>query len=251
MSTVTGGQGNIVTNGLIFNIDAANPRSYQPPPFNTNTWNDLSGNNINGTLTNGPTYNSANNGSIVCDGTNDSINFGSFGYYPGTTGNITLEMWIYPTGPYTSYSSPPITNLGGFFGESYFNATNGWGLGMSTQSSINYWIFQVRNGGTVVSTPTTVSFTNNVWYHVVGTFTRNDLSRLYINGVLSASVSSTPLNGISITPSTANDAKIGVGGGAQNFYAGCRMGAARIYNRALSATEVTQNFNTTRARFGL
>jgi len=250
MSTVHGGQGNIITNGLVFNVDAANPRSY-PQPYNGTTWFDISGNSRNGTLTNGPIFNTANGGSIVCDGTNDLINFGSFGYSPGTTGNITLEMWIYPTGPYTSFASPPITNLGGFFGESYFNSTIGWGIGMSTQSSINYWVFQVRNGGTIVSTPTISSFTNNVWYHVVGSFTRNDLSRLYVNGVLVTSVNSTPLNGLTITPLTSNDAKIGVGGGTQNFYAGCRMSAARIYNRSISSSEVLQNFNATRARFGV
>ncbi len=61
MSTVTGGQGNIVTSGLVLNLDAANPRSYEPP-YNGVTWRDLSGNGRNGTLTNGPTYNSSNGG---------------------------------------------------------------------------------------------------------------------------------------------------------------------------------------------
>ena len=237
----------IVTDGLVLYLDAANTRSY---PGTGTTWSDLSRGGNNGTLTNGPTFNSGNGGSIVCDGTNDSINFNSFGYSPGTTGNITLEMWIYPTGPYTSYlSEPPTTNLAGFFGQSYFNNSTGWGLGMITQNSTNYWAWQVRNAGTVVQPAVTVSFTNNNWYHVAGTFTRNDFSRLYINGSLMSSASSTALNGITLTPSL-NDAKICSGGGLP-FYAGHRMAIAKIYNRALSATEVLQNYNATKTRFGI
>jgi hypothetical protein len=71
MSTVHGGPGNIVTSGLVLNLDAANPRSY-PPPYNGVTWTTLAGSN-NGTLINGPTFNSSNGGSIVFDGVNDYI----------------------------------------------------------------------------------------------------------------------------------------------------------------------------------
>jgi hypothetical protein len=252
MSTVTGGQGNIVTNGLVLNLDAANPRSY-PQPYNGVIWNDISGNSRNGTLTNGPTFNSGNGGSVVFDGTNDYAAFpaGTFGYSPGTTGDVSLEMWIYPTGPYTAYvAEPPTTNLGGFFGQGYFGTTTGWGIGVVVRSSINYWAWQVRNAGTVVQPALTVSFTNNSWYHVVGTFIRNDFSRLYINGTLHSSASSAPLNGISITPNISF-AAIGNGGQANNFFSGCRIATARIYSKGLSQQEVLQNFNATRARFGI
>jgi hypothetical protein len=60
----------IVTDGLVLYLDAANPRSY---PGSGTTWSDLSRGGNNGVLTNGPTFNSANNGSIVFDGTNDFI----------------------------------------------------------------------------------------------------------------------------------------------------------------------------------
>jgi hypothetical protein len=62
----------IVTNGLVFCLDAANSKSY---PGTGTDWTDLSGNQINGILTNGPAYNSSNGGSIVFDGINDYINF--------------------------------------------------------------------------------------------------------------------------------------------------------------------------------
>ena len=60
----------IVTNGLVLYLDAANKKSY---PGSGTTWTDLSGNNNTGTLTNGPTFDSNNGGSIVFDGTNDYV----------------------------------------------------------------------------------------------------------------------------------------------------------------------------------
>ena len=69
MSTVTGGQGNIVTNGLVLNLDAANPRSYLQPSNGT-AWRNLVpvSSSLVGTLTNGPTYSSSNQGYIIFDG---------------------------------------------------------------------------------------------------------------------------------------------------------------------------------------
>jgi hypothetical protein len=91
MSTVHGGPGNIVTSGLVLNLDAANPRSY-PPPYNGVTWTTLAGSN-NGTLINGPTFNSSNGGSIVFDGVNDYINL------PEITPTLfTFSFWFKATG---------------------------------------------------------------------------------------------------------------------------------------------------------
>jgi hypothetical protein len=249
MSTVQGGQGNIVTNGLVLNLDAANPRSYAPP-FNGTTWTDLTGNNKNGILTNSPVYNSANGGSIVFNNTSSYCAFSgdTFNISPGTTGELSLEIWVYPTGPYSPYTPDAFTtNLGGFFGQGYFGGSTGWGIGMNTTSGINNFAFQVRNFSTI-SQPST-PFTNNNWYHVVGTFTRNENTRLYVNGVLTSTVSNTNIGNLTITPSI-NNAAIGRGG-ALPFYAGGNIATARIYNRPLSSAEVLQNFNATRARFGV
>lgn len=253
MSTVQGGQGNIVTNGLILNLDAANPRSYAPP-FNGTTWQNLVAvsSSISGTLTNGPVFSTSGSGCIVFDGVDDFTSFpnNTFGYSPGTTGELSLEIWVYPTGPFTSYvAEPPTTNLGGFFGQGYFGGDIGWGLGMFAANGNNYWAFQVRNSGTIcqVGVDPNSIFTTGSWYHVVGSFTRNDFSRVYVNGQLKTSVSSTNLNGITLTPNNPNAAI----GKINNFYSGCRFGVGRLYNRPLSAAEVLQNFNATRARFGI
>ena len=237
----------IVTNGLVLALDAGNTKSYVS---GSTTWRDISGNGRNGTLTNSPTYSNNNGGSVVFNGVNSYCAFSgdTFNISPGTTGQISLEIWVYPTGPYTTWlSEPPTTNLGCFFGQGFFNATTGWGIGMNTTSGINNFAFQVRNFSTI-SNPTG-SFTNNSWYHVVGTFTRNENTRLYINGALISTVSNTNIGNLTITPSI-NNAAIGRGGFSP-FYAGGNIATARIYDRPLSATEVLQNYNATKTRFGL
>ena len=233
--------GNIVTSGLTLMLDAGYIPSY---PKNGTSWSDLSGNNNNGALTNGPTYSSADGGSIVFDGIDDTTTFtgNTFNYSPGVSGSVSLEIWVYPTGPFTSYvAEPPTTNLGGFLGQGYFNNSVGWGLGMYATSTTRYFAFQVRNMGTVVqSTSENLAFNLNTWYHVVGSFNRSDFSRVYVNGNLITSASSNSLSALTITPDR-NDARVGSGGGAP-FYSGCRMSVARIYNRALSTQEVQQNY---------
>ena len=93
MSTVTGGQGNIVTNGLVLNLDAANPRSY-PQPYNGTAWQNIApvSSSLVGTLTNGPTFNSSNGGSIVFDGVDDNCVLGivlNMG-----TNSLTINTWF-------------------------------------------------------------------------------------------------------------------------------------------------------------
>jgi hypothetical protein len=238
--------GGIVANGLILNLDAAKRDSY---PGSGIVWSDLSGNNRNGTLTSSPTYSSVNGGSVAFNNTSSYCAFSgnTFNISPGTTGELSLEMWVYPTGPYTLYAEGLTTNLGGFFGQGYFGGSTGWGLGMNTTSGVNNFAFQVRNIGNI-SQPL-APFTNNSWYHVVGTFTRNENTRLYMNGSLVASASNTNIGNLTITPDT-NNAAIGRGGFAP-FYAGGNIAAARIYDRPLSSTEVTQNYNALKGRFGL
>jgi hypothetical protein len=95
--TTTFSAPNIVTNGLVLNLDAGNPSSYNG---NGNTWTDLSGSGNNGTLVGGVTYNSSNQGSLVFNG-NSSGTTDSYVNLPATTdfafgsGDFTVEMWIY------------------------------------------------------------------------------------------------------------------------------------------------------------
>ena len=81
----------IVTDGLVLCLDAGNNKSY---PSSGTAWNDLSGNNNNGTLTNGPTFTGSFGGSIVFDGTNDYVDLGNISQLKPTT-QITVSAWVY------------------------------------------------------------------------------------------------------------------------------------------------------------
>src|SRR6056300_246225 len=84
----------IVTDGLVFYVDAGNSNSY---PGSGGTWTDLVGGN-DGTLTNGPTYNSGNGGSIVFDGVDDSVLADYIPVNTNTSEGNTVEQWIYWNG---------------------------------------------------------------------------------------------------------------------------------------------------------
>ncbi len=81
-----------VTDGLVLALDAGNTKSY---PGSGTAWTDLIGSN-NGTLTNGPTYNSDNGGSIVFDGTNDYVTISDDSDFTFGTGDLTVEAWFKP-----------------------------------------------------------------------------------------------------------------------------------------------------------
>lgn len=83
---VSHGFGKIVTDGLVLALDAADTNSYTS---GSTTWRDMSGNGNNSTLTNGPTFDSGNGGSIVFDRVDDYANF----YAPNLTTTTTVEMW--------------------------------------------------------------------------------------------------------------------------------------------------------------
>jgi hypothetical protein len=85
---------NIVTNGLIFNIDANKNLSY---PGTGNTIYDISGSGQTGTLTNGPTFSALNGGSIVFDGTNDYIDYPRSSLYDFGSSDFTIMYWINTT----------------------------------------------------------------------------------------------------------------------------------------------------------
>lgn len=241
MSTVQGGQGNIVTNGLVLNLDAANPRSY-PQPYNGTTWFDLSGNSRNGTLTNGPTYNSANGGSIVFDGSNDYVNLSEI-----TPSRFTLSCWFKATGvPSTNdsfggnliVSNPQL--FGGVIQYGLYYSWSNQRVGLVVQS----------NGGGVATSDNTIL--RNTIYNVVGVFT-GTRNQIYINGsfVIESVNTNSP-----IYPTTG-DRSVRIGAwnspaflGFTRFFNG-NIYQSSIYNRALSSQEILQNFNATRARFGV
>ena len=216
----------IVTNGLVFCVDAADTNSY---PGSGTTWTDLSGNGNNGTLTNGPTFSSANRGSIVFDGTNDYVSCGNAANLQITIG--TISAWIRPTVGNSSYRGILVKQ-------------SAWGLFLYGNNFITYdWGNNARrDNGTVLS--------NNIWYHTAMTFTEtigtpSNNAILYVNAI---SVLTTTVKNSNIS---SQDVVLGTGGSTPNgqeLYG--NIASAQVYNRVLSASEVLQNYNATKGRYG-
>jgi|688.fasta_scaffold19857_5 hypothetical protein len=208
----------VVTSGLVLYEDASNILSY--PGTGTN-WYDLSGNNNTGVLTNGPTFNSL--GYITFDGTDDTVSISDNSTLNITTG-ISLEAIIYPTKSTgtqnvicKSSSSQnngyiyPRTDNGWVDSIFYLNTTTGWNTLATTWPSLNNW------------------------HHTIATWDGSTM-KIYINGQLSASLSVTG----TIT-TNSNPLTIGNQPGYGEYYGG-RINSNLVYNRALSATEVLQNY---------
>ena len=208
----------VVTNGLVYYLDAANPRCYSGSGL---TANALIG-GIGGTLVNGTGYSSANSGSFFFDGTNDSLEFSSY-----TPDANTVSIWV----NLKSLQNGPII----FVGDDTYNSTL-WSWSFFAFSSLFYFR----------ASTTSQYFTEvpqfNTWINY--TLIRNDGSNVsiaYKNGVFFGSVpDSTTLNPYP---------NMRIGRSAGNF-ANFNLGQVQIYNRALTAQEVLQNYNATKKRFG-
>jgi len=220
----------IVTSGIVLSLDAAEKSSY---PGTGTTWRDLSGNSNNGTLTNGPTFSAANMGSIVFDGTNDYVDMGLSTYC--NLINISVSVWV------------RVTNTSGFFLSRYYNTTANNGFFMYYDVAATKFSVDGRESGAAyLSRPTTNTYPLNNWYNVTWTKSANVWS-LYVNGSLD--VSSALGNG---TTSFSNNT-MWLGGLNQSntqYYSSVNLSSVVIYNRALTAAEILQNYNATKSRFG-
>ena len=225
----------IVTDGLILCLDAANPNSYVS---GSTSWRDLSrGGNI-GTLTNGPTYSGTNGGSIVFDGVNDYVVIPNNSNINISTNQISFGGWFYTT-----------------------KTPNGGGnyqllIGKSTGASRQYCMFlSALNTSNIYVTLTGTTFPQsdvvlskpwaiNAWNYIMLSYNGSTFN-IYLNGSV---VNTTSTTG-NITPQSY-DVKIGFDPMETYIFAG-RISQTSIYNRALSAAEVLQNYNATKTRFGL
>jgi hypothetical protein len=227
---------NIVTDGLVLYLDAANTKSYVS---GSTLWNDLSGTN-NGTLTNGPTFNPGNGGSILFDGLNTYVESKKI-----SPTRFTLSSWFKATGV-------PSTNDAG--GGNLINSSPQL-FGGAVQFLLAYsWsnqrcIFVVQtNTGNNAATPNNTILRNTI-YNATGVY-NGTRSQIYINGVLINDIS---WNTDPVYPTTGNvNVQIGRWGypGFTRHFNG-NIYNTSIYNRALSATEVLQNYNVLKNRFGL
>jgi hypothetical protein len=234
----------IVTDGLVLNLDAGFSPSFATIPSNANSstvipWYDLSGSGANGTLTNGPTYSSSNSGSIVFDGVDDYVSLG------------TQPSWNTPTGTMAAWVK--ITGTGSDIGGILTNQTTGFNLHCFFASNYNsgnqtiviqYALTHTNPNAEVYATSTESA---NSWLYIVGTRYyngTNTIAKLYVNGVLKSTVT---LSGS--IEQTANDFILGRFYGTRAMIG--NIAVTQIYNKEISATEVLQNYNATKSRFGL
>ena len=237
----------IVRNGLVLHLDAAQKTSYSGL---ANPWKDLSGNRKNGTFTNGPSYNSNNGGSIVFDGSNDYVLItDNTGLQFTNSQAYTISSWVYWTesnfgqlGTIFCFgtSSPPYT---GYYFVLDYGAARTESFFFDYFDGVNFKSLQ----GTANSIP------RNRWIHLCGTVSDNVGAnmRVYLNGSLASYTdrsSVTPPSNINYSGLTA--AVGNRGSSAFQPFEG-RIANISIYNKALSASEVLQNYNTTKGRFGL
>ena len=231
----------LVTDGLVLSLDAADRNSYVSESV---VWNDMSANGNNGTLTNGPTF---LNNSIVFDGVDDysALPIGNI-----TSGSVSMFFWI--SGSYQNYYL------------SVFERTSYTGTGLSTPIPTNGWVqvgFMATSGsanrfvinGTVYSSNTGAGFPyDNVnskpifWMGSFSYFGGNSSPNLSFHlqsspgGISGFNWVDFPYKAIGVT-ATASNRRYFLGG----------ISSTQIYNRDLSATEVLQNYNAQKSRFGL
>ena len=218
----------VVTNDLLFYIDAANPRSYVGSGITVNGL--ISG--VGATLVNGPGFGTTNNGFLIFDGVNDHATFNVAGM--GNT--ITVELWakiksFHSTMPFGFFEYDVFTYLGGIG----FNTNNSdvhgissatvSGLGIS--SNWTHYVFEMR---------TDVSYTNN---------------KMYINGNLQSL--SQLIGTESAAKRTFNSGVGRISGYNANssFAIPMDLGLFKFYNRSLSQQEINFNYNAIKKRYGL
>jgi len=216
----------IVTDGLVFYVDAGNSKSY---PGSGTTWSDLVGEN-NGTLTNSPTFDSANGGSIVLDGVNDYIVYTNAVNISGGSGTAqTFDIW---------FKADVIS--GGLIGmDSYYNV-----LMVNATGEI---YFQTDGDNSSGDFPTTPTLSAGVWHNIVFVYDQGTAYKGWLDGVSVGTVSITDTE-----PAPSLNVIIGAryaGSGSIGGYFNGNISSVKIYDRELTSSEILQNYNALKNRF--
>ena len=233
--TSSGGGSSIVTENLVLNLDAGDNSSYGG---SGTTWTDLSGQNNNGTLINGVTYNSGDGGYFIFDGTNDRVSLPAGSDFAYGTGDFTIETWFNVTG-----TSPQT------YGEIAFS---------QTIAGTNYFIAYTSRGNPVLKKPTFTygtgggtpivsvqSYTEDNWYHYVITRNGTTLTMYLNNSVVASGTVSFDFNNTTHVPT------IGAYTHSDNHNLDGKISIVRVYKgKGFSSSDVTQNFDAVKSRYG-
>jgi len=232
----TFGGPNTIETGLVLALDAANRQSYVS---GSNTWNDLSGNRNSGSLVNGPTFSTEAGGSIVFDGNNDYIQISDNSSLNFSTGDFTVLCWV---GQLTGYPGSARSII--WKGSRFDGNLAGWSITWAGSPADLYFI--ISSNSSRLEGQTNPAFGLNGWmgYKMIG-MQRTGTSWRQINNT-----SITNLGTFSGDVNNTQPIYI-ARNGHYNVYLSCSVGNVQIYNRALSQTEITQNYNALKTRFGL
>jgi hypothetical protein len=215
--------GNLVTSGLVLDLDAAKLASY---PGTGTTWYDISGNGNNGTLTNGPTFTGiGKQAAIVFDGVDDYVS-------TSTSRNATTnqDYTITTVFKITSFTSTDMRIFGATSGNSN-QLSAGWDT-----TTFKLWLGGTWNNSSFTSNTNTV-------YHLTVVHNNTD-TLIYVNGTYNSTISG----------KTSYFDNLGFAQPLILLYGSYFNGniyTSQVYNRALSSTEITQNFNALRGRYGI
>jgi hypothetical protein len=228
----------IVTDGLVLALDAGNTKSYVS---GSTTWFDKSGNGYIGTLTNGPTFSSANGGSIVFDGANDYISVNNPQTLNPGTGSFSLEVWCKTNqnATFNGLIEARGDNLRGFL----------FIVDYALPRQITLFMNPNDQASQKTYSATVTPVVTGSWQQVAVTLNRATNSiTFYYNGIQAGSTVPLLFTG-SVDPGSSYRYLVGgdLGGAEMNG----NISISRQYNRTLSAAEITQNFNALRGRFGI
>lgn len=216
--------GKIATDGLVLALDAADRNSYIS---GSTTWRDLSSNAYTGTLTSGPTFSSDNGGAIIFDGVDDKCTISNT--IPSLS-TFTIEFFL-NTAVVDGTQNIILDQNTSLRYE--ITTTNKFNIHLGNG---NAWAFTTDSSNTVVVA--------NRWYHTAWTWNGSS-SIIYVNGISDASYSH------SAASSGTGNIILGQYTFDNSYAWSGRIGSAKIYNRSLSASEVLQNYNAQKSRFGL
>ena len=223
----------IVTDGLVFAMDAGSERCYD----GTTTINSLVGSST-GTLTNGVTYQSINGGVFDFDGSDDYISLPASlitALHGGTEASICI--WIKNDGVNNGVGTSGIIQLSGF------NNSNG-NLWFYSNGYTYLDIFRTSRVSQVFANNTEVSTNWNLL--TVTTVPGTNGWKCYMNGVLKSQTTGDS------TVSVANiQGGLTLGRNSSSRYTNGKIAACQIYDTALTAAEILQNYNAQKSRFGL
>ena len=215
----------VVTTGLQLYLDAGNASSY---PGSGTAWTDLSGNSRDGTLTNGPTYSATNGGSIVFDGSND---------YVQCTGSLTVTAatfvaWIKRNG-----------NQGQYDGILFSRGAVTTGMNFQISNQLGYhW----NDAGNTYNWQSGLTIPDATWCMIAVSVTSTSATAY----LCQSGGTTTATNTVNHSSGNLNDIKLAVDDAAARYFNG-NIAIAQLYNIALSAGEISQNFAADRGRFGV